>query len=87
MRILRACLPPPGRPATSALTWGLAILGRRACARGMAASEAKGRWGLSDACLRSLPSVEARCQASSLVANPAIKTCQAVLIFSGCRSG
>jgi hypothetical protein len=60
VRALQACLPPPDRPATAALTFRLAALARRAAAQGVAASEAKKKFGLTDACLRGLQPVKVR---------------------------
>jgi len=58
VRALQACLPRPDRPAAAALSFRLAALARRAAAQGVAASEAKKKYGLTDACLRGLQPVK-----------------------------
>lgn len=55
VKVLRACLPSPQRPAHTVVSYELALLARRGQAQGVAAAEAKKRYGLSDSCVRSLP--------------------------------
>ena len=67
VKVLRACLPSPQRPAHTLVSYELALLARRGRAQGVAAAEAKKRYGLSDACVRSLPLAQVLATKTALI--------------------